>query len=82
VSRRPASTQAPAFSAAPAAKATDRPRFGIGTLINRMAGMGQGAEPERHLRAQPPVQAYDDENEMSADQERIEIPAFLRRQAN
>jgi cell division protein FtsZ len=82
VSRRPASTQAPALAAAPAAKATDRPRFGIGTLINRMAGMGQGAEPERHLRAQPPVQAYDDENEMSADQERIEIPAFLRRQAN
>ena len=26
--------------------------------------------------------AYDDEPEMNADQERIEIPAFLRRQAN
>jgi cell division protein FtsZ len=33
-------------------------------------------------RQQPPVTAYDDEPELSADQERIEIPAFLRRQAN
>lgn len=34
------------------------------------------------LRQQPQVATYDDEPELSADQERIEIPAFLRRQAN
>ena len=57
-----------------------RPRFGIGSLINRMAG-GAG---ESHLatRQQPPALSYDDEQELSSDQEKIEIPAFLRRQAN
>jgi cell division protein FtsZ len=34
------------------------------------------------VRQQPPVTSYDDEAEHTADQERIEIPAFLRRQAN
>ncbi len=69
----------------PAAKVTERPRFGIGTLINRMAGHLEG-QAERAApptaRQQPPVTSYDDEPELSADQERIEIPAFLRRQAN
>jgi cell division protein FtsZ len=64
---------------------TERPRFGIGSLINRMAGhleaQGERAVPPAP-RQQPPVTAYDDEPELSADQERIEIPAFLRRQAN
>jgi cell division protein FtsZ len=71
--------------AAPAPKpAETRPRFGIGGLISRMAG-GTQNEPalDRSAgRAQPPVTAYDDEQEHSADQDRIEIPAFLRRQAN
>ena len=64
-----------------------RPRFGIGSLINRMSGHGEAhaerpaAQPQTS-RQQPPVTSYDDEPEMSADQERIEIPAFLRRQAN
>jgi cell division protein FtsZ len=68
---------------APAAKPAEapRPRFGIGSLINRMAG-GQGETQGNAVRQQPQVQGYDDEPEMSADQERIEIPAFLRRQAN
>ena len=74
---------APAPAAAKPAEAP-RPRFGIGGLISRMAG-GHG-EAERPAaaapRQQPPVTAYDDEQELSADQERIEIPAFLRRQAN
>jgi len=80
-------TAAPAQQARPAAqKPAERPRFGIGSLINRMAG-GVGAaetatERGSALRAQPPVTAYDDEPEHSADQDRIEIPAFLRRQAN
>ncbi|MBC7736534.1 MAG: cell division protein FtsZ [Candidatus Saccharibacteria bacterium] len=67
-----------------AAKPADRPRFGIGSLINRMAGGHQEQPAERPVasRQQPPVTSYDDEAEHSADQERIEIPAFLRRQAN
>ena len=69
---------------APVAKAAERPRFGIGNLINRMAG--GHAEPTsdraKPTRQQPPVTTYDDEAELTADQERIEIPAFLRRQAN
>ncbi len=71
-------------TAAPAAKAAERPRFGIGSLINRMAGghAEPAAERPQPSRQQPPVTAYDDEPELSADQERIEIPAFLRRQAN
>ncbi|MEY4306248.1 MAG: hypothetical protein RIT52_2423, partial [Pseudomonadota bacterium] len=62
-----------------------RPRFGIGGLISRMAGGGH-AEPAADRapmgRAQPPVTAYDDEQDHGGDQDRIEIPAFLRRQAN
>ncbi len=85
VSRAPASRAAVAAAApAPAKPASERPRFGIGSLINRMAGHAaeapQPAVPA--ARAQPPMTAYDDEPEMNADQERIEIPAFLRRQAN
>jgi cell division protein FtsZ len=78
---RPAA-QAPRVQA-PAAKPAEapRPRFGIGSLINRMAG-GHGEGQGNAVRQQPQVQGYDDEPEMSADQERIEIPAFLRRQAN
>ena len=69
---------------APAPKPAERPRFGIGSLINRMAG-GAAEQPQERpqsARQHPPVTAYDDEQELSADQERIEIPAFLRRQAN
>jgi cell division protein FtsZ len=69
---------------APQTRAAEKPRFGIGSLINRMAGH---AEPQDRAQAplarqQPPITSYDDEPELSADQERIEIPAFLRRQAN
>ncbi|ASM72741.1 MULTISPECIES: cell division protein FtsZ [Roseobacteraceae] len=87
----PAATprQAPAATAQP-----ERPRFGINTLINRMTGHGEGQQAERPAQQQParqqppvqsgrsaspapqPVEAHD------PDQERIEIPAFLRRQAN
>lgn len=86
VSRAPASRAAVAAAAptAPAKPAAERPRFGIGSLINRMAGHGgdAAAAPAPVARTQPPVTAYEDEPEMNADQERIEIPAFLRRQAN
>jgi cell division protein FtsZ len=86
VSRAP-SSRAAAVAAVPPATAkpaAERPRFGIGSLINRMAGHASEAPaaPVPTARTQPPVTAYDDEPEMNADQERIEIPAFLRRQAN
>ena len=76
--------QQPQRVAASVAKPAERPRFGIGNLINRMAGGHAEPAQERPqaARQQPPVTAYDDEQELSADQERIEIPAFLRRQAN
>jgi cell division protein FtsZ len=71
---------------------SDRPRFGINSLINRMTGHAADAAPQP-TRAVPPMrpqpqqppqvsQAYDDEPEVDAEQDRIEIPAFLRRQAN
>ena len=97
VSRAPATAGqsprmgAPAMPAAqrpgalpPTNKPAERPRFGIGSLINRMAGGAAELAAERApvARQQPPVTSYDDEQELSADQERIEIPAFLRRQAN
>ncbi len=84
---RPASVPAPqpAPAAAVAAPAGGKPRFGIGSLINRMAGHLEAAS-ERPApasgRAQPPVTAYEDDHDMGTDQDRIEIPAFLRRQAN
>ena len=71
--------------AAPVAAAHDaeKPRFGINSLINRMTGHGGDgqAQPQRQ---QPQVTALRDAPEAGADpeQERIEIPAFLRRQAN
>ncbi len=65
----------------------ERSRFGINTLINRMTG-GHGTEADRAApRPQPAIQAgYNRppvaEPEADPDHERIEIPAFLRRQAN
>ena len=65
--------------AAPAAHAAEheRPRFGINTLINRMSGAT--SDP---VRQQPPMSREPGQGQMPEDQERIEIPAFLRRQAN
>jgi cell division protein FtsZ len=61
-----------------------KPRFGIGSLINRMAGHLEQSAPAASpaSRTQPPVTAYDDDMDPDTDQDRIEIPAFLRRQAN
>ena len=71
-----------AAPAAPATAAGAKPRFGIGSLINRMAGHLETNQAAPTGRAQPPVTAYDDDHDMGSDQDRIEIPAFLRRQAN
>ncbi|MFN6925341.1 MAG: cell division protein FtsZ [Tabrizicola sp.] len=74
----------PAAAAAAAPAAAAKPRFGIGSLINRMAGHLEQAAPAASpaSRTQPPVTAYDDDMDPDTDQDRIEIPAFLRRQAN
>ncbi|MGH1329902.1 MAG: cell division protein FtsZ [Paracoccaceae bacterium] len=70
----------------------EKPRFGINSLIGRMTGSGAEGEqqPARQAaapapqapRQQPQVQARPAEAEADPEQERIEIPAFLRRQAN
>jgi cell division protein FtsZ len=82
---RPAPVAAPVSAPTPAAAAATapKPRFGIGSLINRMAGHLEAASPTTPApRTQPPVTSYDDDHDMGSDQDRIEIPAFLRRQAN
>ena len=88
-----AQAPAPQVPAAPAAQG-ERPRFGINSLINRMTGAQEGdaqpraATPSQPARQQPPVQsqqtaaAPQPRQEVDPEQERIEIPAFLRRQAN
>jgi cell division protein FtsZ len=88
VSKNPAlaGQRPPAPAPQAAASAGAKPRFGIGSLINRMAGhleaAADRAAPQPPGRAQPPVTSYDEEPDHSGDDNRIEIPAFLRRQAN
>ncbi len=85
VAKVPRPSEQPAEPAArPAAQApADKARFGIGTLINRMAGHGheEAQAPSPAFRRPPPMQAFEEE-ELDAEEEKIEIPAFLRRQAN
>ncbi|WP_238365840.1 cell division protein FtsZ [Mesobacterium pallidum] len=89
-----AARQAPRAEERPAAKPAaaegERPRFGINSLINRMTGHAEGNQPQaQQPRQQPRVQggqaaapAPQRAQAVDPDQERIEIPAFLRRQAN
>ncbi|QUJ75108.1 cell division protein FtsZ [Sulfitobacter albidus] len=81
----------PQQPAAQAGQGGERPRFGINSLINRMTGAqeaeGQARPVPQPPRQQPPMQATQQaapqpRQEPDPDQERIEIPAFLRRQAN
>jgi cell division protein FtsZ len=62
----------------------EKSRFGINSLISRMTGHNdEGAGTAASAaRQQPPVQHYEADPEVNEEQERIEIPAFLRRQAN
>ena len=60
----------------------DKPRFGINSLINRMTGAQADGAPQQPARAQPQVTSLHQEEAQSEDQDKIEIPAFLRRQAN
>ena len=95
LARLRAATQkaAPAPQPAPAAQpSAEKPRFGINSLINRMTGTPEGAPAQAPARQQPPVQtraaapapapAPQPTEAVDPEQERIEIPAFLRRQAN
>ena len=72
----------------PAAAEHGEKRFGINSLINRMTGHGEPEAQQRPTRQQPPIQtrvssaAPQPRDAQDEDQERIEIPAFLRRQAN
>jgi cell division protein FtsZ len=81
---RPAAPRPEQTEAEPAD--SERPRFGINSLINRMTGHERGQEAPARRTAQPPVRssaaAPAAEPEADAEQEKIEIPAFLRRQAN
>jgi cell division protein FtsZ len=62
----------------------ERPRFGINSLINRMTGHA-AAEAPRPTRQQPTIQtshAPQPAPRAQEEEDQIEIPAFLRRQAN
>ena len=67
------------------AQDAERRGFGLNGLIGRMTG-GAPEAPSPVRRQQPPVQAHKPapipRDEPDPDQEKIEIPAFLRRQAN
>ncbi len=69
----------------PQQTAEDRPRFGFNRLIDRMTGHAADT-PAQPARQQPAMRATDAtapaQDDVDPDQERIEIPAFLRRQAN
>ena len=84
--RAAAERVAPASASAPL-QGADRPRFGINSLINRMTGHAEQQQEPQAVRHQPSVQqqaavAPRPTEAVDPDQERIEIPAFLRRQAN
>ena len=64
----------------------DKPRFGIGSLINRMAGTGPAAPIQNEtLRSDQDSRQSNynvEHDDTDANKEKIEVPAFLRRQAN
>lgn len=84
-----ATPQAQSQDAVAAQAGTRKPNFGIGSLIGRMTGHVADTPVEQSgqaVRQQPPVQhqnaASQPQTPVDPNQERIEIPAFLRRQAN
>jgi cell division protein FtsZ len=56
----------------------ERPKFGISSLISRMS-RSEGSDISSELRKEPNFNSTDDDN---SEQDKIEVPAFLRRQAN
>ncbi len=82
VAKVPVVEEEPQVEEEPAAEVPGR--FAINNLINRMTGHGPNSEAAA-ARRQPPLheqeaQTYEDINDEELD--RVEIPAFLRRQAN
>ena len=78
-------TKCPEQQPMPRTVQAEKPRFGINSLINRMTGQGteQRAPSAPAGRATPPMQSLPQElPEDEAELDKIEIPAFLRRQAN
>ena len=86
VNKTPSAPAQPAAPAAtrPAAEPEPRRGFGLNSLIGRMTGGAQEAEqPAPRAQPQPQAQpAREEAKQADPEQEKIEIPAFLRRQAN
>ena len=62
----------------------DRPKFGIGSLISRMS-RSEPAKPASALSRNDPnldSNSVEERDLEDLKQEKIEVPAFLRRQAN
>jgi cell division protein FtsZ len=81
---RQAGTQRPQ-PAAEVDTPAEKSRFGINSLITRMTGHGAESQqqPQRPARQQPPVQSAQAASApQDEEDDQIEIPAFLRRQAN
>jgi cell division protein FtsZ len=88
VSPKPEAAEPAAVAPQPAPEpAPATGRLSIGSLIGRMAGQSEPApaptpRAQPSLGARPRVESYEESAELDPEQERIEIPAFLRRQAN
>jgi len=87
VRKAPGGSGADGHAAAPRGDhGADKGRFGINSLINRMTGHGTEtrAPAGQSARTQPPMQRVPEtrSEEEPDDLDKIEIPAFLRRQAN
>ncbi len=83
VSRAPVQQQSRAAGAEHHDSNEGRPRFGINSFINRMTGHSDD-EPQRQEQRVQPTMNSPQYSDVAADpeQDRVEIPAFLRRQAN
>lgn len=82
-----AATKAPSRQA-PAPAEKPRGGFGLNSLISKMTGHSDERHDSNRARAEQPSLMVQEEEQvyeepaMTEEQERIEIPAFLRRQAN
>ncbi len=61
---------------------SEKSRFGINSLINRMTGHDATEARAESPRMQPSVQGHAVDPVADPHEEKLEIPAFLRRQAN
>ncbi len=85
-SKAPSAPARPLVAAeAPRAEEAKRGGFGLNSLIGRMTGHSGEQQPrsaQPQMRQQPGMQAVQPQPAVDEEQDRIEIPAFLRRQAN